>query len=78
VTSLHCRSALGSYTADIDHHFAFQGSQAPIKAGCPGRTLRAALTKATRVTVEPHGKGERLTFSDDQEHVVARLQARSA
>jgi hypothetical protein len=76
VTSLHCRTPLGSYTADIDHHFSFRGSSTPIKAGCTGRTLRAALTKATRVSVEAHGKGERMTFTDDHDHVVATLQAR--
>lgn len=77
VTSVHCHTGLGTYTAHIDHHFAFTRGTTPIKPGCPGHTLRDALSKATQVSVTDHGKAERLTFTDDQDHVVATLQGRS-
>ena len=44
-----------------------------MKAGCPGSKLRAELGKATRVDVETHGRTERLVFTDDDDHTVAKL-----
>lgn len=78
VTSVHCHTTLGTYTAEITHHFAFQRSASPIKAGCPGATLRTELTQATRVDVTTQGKREKLTFTDDQDQVVATLRAHAS
>lgn len=78
VTSLHCHAVLGTYTVTIIHGFSFQAAKGPVKAGCPGRPLRAGLSRATRVDVATHGAVEQLTFTDDKDHVVATLRGRAA
>jgi hypothetical protein len=75
VTSVGCHTALGTYSVSINHDFSFDKAATPIKAGCPGRQLRAALTHATRVDDEAHGSTEQLTFTNKSDHVVATLQA---
>jgi hypothetical protein len=77
VTSLHCHAVLGGYHVEIDHHFSFDKAATPVKAGCPGRQLRTALSHATRVDVATQGAVERMTFSNADGHVVATLQAHS-
>jgi hypothetical protein len=78
VTSLHCHTVLGTYAVAITHHFSFQAQKGLLKAGCPGRQLRAGLSRATRVDFSTHGAIEELTFTNDKDHVVATLQARAA
>jgi hypothetical protein len=74
VTTKRCHGTLGSYSLHIDHQFAFQPTAGKVKAGCPGRALRTALSHATRAKVEAHGKNERLLLTNDDGHVVATLQ----
>jgi hypothetical protein len=75
LTTARCHATLGSYTVHVDHGFSFQ-SAGHVKAGCPGSKLRTELGKATRVDVETHGKTERLVFTDDDDHTVAKLQGK--
>lgn len=75
VTSLGCHTPLGTYSVNIGHDFSFHKSPTPLKAGCPGRRLRAALTHANRVDDEIRGNTEQLTFTSRSGHVVATLQA---
>jgi hypothetical protein len=74
VTTKRCHASLGTYSLHIDHHFAFQPGAGPVKAGCPGRALRAALRHATKAEVEAHGKAERLVFTNRHDDVVVTLQ----
>jgi hypothetical protein len=74
VTSVRCHATLGSYSLHIDHQFSFRPATGRIKAGCPGRSLRAALRHATDAKVETHGKAQRLVFTDHDDHVVATLK----
>jgi len=76
VTTARCRAALGSYQVLINHRFSFQKSASRAKTGCPGRHLQSALSHATHVEIEPHGKAERLVFTNDEDHTVAQLQGR--
>jgi hypothetical protein len=75
LTTVRCHAALGSYSIHIDHAFAFQKAAAPIRPHCPGRSLQASLVDATRVDVEAHGRGHRLTFTDKHGDTVATLVA---
>ena len=72
LTTARCHATLGSYTVHVDHGFSFQ-SAGHVKAGCPGNNLRGELGKATRVDVATHGKTERLVFTDDDHHTVAKF-----
>lgn len=76
LTTVRCHAALGTYTVHIDHGFAFQETTTPIKAGCPGRQLRQALSHATRVSVDGQGQIDTLTFTNTKGHTIATLQGR--
>jgi hypothetical protein len=74
LTTARCHATLGSYTLGVNHGFSFRPT-GHVRTGCPGSRLRAELGKATRVDVETHGKTDRLVFTDDDDHTVAKLQA---
>ena len=76
VVTIRCHANLGTFVVHIDHSFGFQPSTTPVKVGCPGRVLQKSLADASRVSIEAHGVREHLTFTDDQDHVVARLEGR--
>lgn len=76
VTTLRCHASLGSYSLHIDHGFTFQPAPTPVKAGCPGRALRTALTQATWAGVEDHDKSQHLVLTDGHGHTVATLRGR--
>jgi hypothetical protein len=74
--TVRCHGTLGGYSIHIDHAFAFEKDATPIRAHCPGRSLRASLADATRVDVDAHGKGQELTFRDKDGDTVATFVSR--
>ena len=74
VTTARCHTALGSYSVRIDHSFSFSKASTPVRAGCPGRQLAAALRRAARAQITTHSGKQTLTFTTRSDHTVATLQ----
>jgi hypothetical protein len=71
VTSVRCHMTLGTYAVYVDHHFFFTKAAGRVPPRCPGRLLRAALSRATRVDLDSDGN---LVFRDADHHSVTTLQ----
>lgn len=76
VTTVRCHGTLGTYAVHVDHGFSFSPATAPIRKGCPGRSLRSSLERATRVDVEEHGQELELMLSDKDGDTLVALRSR--
>jgi hypothetical protein len=77
VTTVRCHTTLGSYGVQVDHGFSFSPAATPIRTGCPGRSLRTTLEKATHVDVEEHDDVWELTLSNQDGHTLVTLRSRA-
>lgn len=76
LSTVRCHAALGTYTVHIDHAFSFRRAAVPVKVGCPGNQLAAALRRATRVDVTTEGTVDTMTFTNKKGRTLATLRAR--
>ena len=75
VRTVRCHAVLGSYSVRIDHGFSFARASTPVKSGCPGRRLAAALRHAARARVTTNDGKQTLTFTNRSDQTVATLRA---
>ena len=77
ISTVRCRTTLGTYAVSITHGFTFSPSAAPVPAHCPGRPLRRAFGLATRATQTTEGKRQTLTLTDGKGTTVLVLVGRA-
>jgi hypothetical protein len=76
VTTARCNTTLGTYAVSITHRFTFSPTTEPVPAHCPGRPVRRALGRASRVEHTTTTHRDTLTFTDPKGRTVLVLVAR--
>jgi hypothetical protein len=76
ISTVRCRTTLGTYAVSITHGFTFAPAATPIPAHCPGRPLRRAHGSVTRVRQSTKGQRQTLTLTDGNDKTVLVLVGR--
>lgn len=76
ISTVRCRTTLGTYSVSITHGFTFSPAATPVPARCPGRPLRRAFGSATRARQSTDGHRQTLTLTDGDGKTVLVLVGR--